>query len=155
MNKQTDVTSGGSRSPYYTYYGFCKDGKMDYWKNKVGEDLDYPGSYEDPNYPEVYDDNSDLYIPTEAYKNYFVGLGATITKARQLKYNEVKEMCGGLDCSSNTIITVNQHFYLNTAYNDISVWSVNYSGSVSRWTNGSGGVGIRPAFEIPTTEFKH
>ena len=153
-NKQTDSAYGGSDYPYYTYFGFCKNDTRDYWKNKVGEGLDYPGSYEDPNYPNVYDENSSLYLPTEAYKNYIEDFGAVITKARQLKYTEIKEICGGLDCSSNSIINVHQFFYLNNAYSSYSVWIINGTGNVGYWTNGSGGVGLRPVFEIPTSELK-
>ena len=152
--RQTSNTQGSSAvnpsERYYAYSAFENSGTS-YWDGKVGPGLDYEGSYSDPDYPEVYDSHSLIYNVTEKYKNDMIKQGLPATSARQLTYLEAKTICGGTDCSSNTMINKSQDFYLNTAQSDSSMWIVYSSGSINYWNNGSGGVGIRPVLEIPTS----
>ena len=161
--RQTDSTIGNNGHPfapgsnqytnrYYAYYRFeNSDTDYSYWEGKVGPGLDYEGSYSGPDYPEVYDSHSVIYDVTEKYKNDMIKQGLPVTSARQLTYSEATAICGGTDCSSNTMINKSQHFYLNTAQSDHAVWTVYTSGSIGYWTNGSGGVGVRPVLVIPTS----
>ena len=70
-----------------TKYGNIAFSSTSYWNRKVGEGLDYPGSYctsvNGTNCVYVYDANSNLKTYVDSYKTYLEGKGATIKSARR------------------------------------------------------------------------
>ena len=97
-----------------------------YWKDKVGNNLQYPGSYSKPNYPYVYDNNSHL---KQYVDSYATRLGVSIIEARLLKYSEAVELgCSEQthSCSNAPSFVTGTTYWLGNAADDNSIWNISY-----------------------------
>ena len=72
--------------------GVVSFSSTNYWMGKIGDDLTYPGKYGFPNYPYVYDSNSNLYNYVELYKTELEKLNANVITARLLTAQEAIEL---------------------------------------------------------------
>ncbi len=110
---------------------------INYWAEKVGEGLLYPGVYSHPaipntNYPYVYDSNSLLYQPVNWYKNYLEeNYGVNIKEARLLSHNEALDLgCQAYQNTCNPFL-IETSFWLGSANNKTIVWWIRKDGAFS------------------------
>ena len=158
-NKKTDVTEGIQNSAVLgsgvgiTAYGNMKFSSNNYWMNKVGSGLDYPGNYAEPNYPYVYDDNCEFYQYIENYKNYLKDNGLNVIEARPIKYSELAELgCKTYDgggCSGSNVpsfIKETTFWTGNASYNYNVLFVRSYG--LDSYVNENPFPGIRPVIVI-------
>ena len=142
-NKKASATEGIQDSEVKgwvssgTEYGNIEFSSTDYWNGKVGSD--YPGTYcnsntysAGTNCTYVYDSNSNLKTYVDQYKTYLEGQGATIKEARLLRVEEAYELgCGNgtWNCNNAPSFVKETSYWLGSASNIISVWSVTSSDS--------------------------
>jgi len=131
-----------------------------YWAGQVGENLKYPGDLAQgvmygPNYPYVYDSNSNLYNYVETYKKELEKLGANINEARLLSYDEAKQF----DINNHSKL-FETSFWFGSAVMETRLWGTykpadrmiynDYRG----YEDGSGmlGGGVRPVIVVNTSD---
>lgn len=122
---------------------------------------------EETTYPsEVYNqkDENGNYMSTvmnyvNEYKEYLEKQGAVINDARLLTYGEATEKGCVFDlptftCSAAPEWIYSTSFWLGTAYNNSTLWSIwSHSSFVNNYYNGIFlRLGVRPVIEVPTTE---
>ena len=107
-----------------------------YWENKVGDDLEYKGSYNCPiinnstSYlcnPYVYDRNNKLYPYVENYKTYLEQYGITIKEARLLSIEEAWNDLGcvvGASRQCTYSFAYETNYWLGNARDDTSAWGI-------------------------------
>lgn len=83
--------------------------ETNYWNSGVGST--YPGSYTDPNYPYVYDSNSNVYTYIEDYKAILNTNNNIVKSAGLMTYQEAT----ALDCKRNRDNSC-QKWLINTSY---------------------------------------
>ncbi len=127
-------------------YGNLQFSATSYWQGKVGDGLEYPGSYGNDNtLPYVYDSNSNLYPYVNAYKDYLEGLGATIKEARLLKVTEQNL----LNSNGKGDIVLLTSFWLGNANSDDCLHNVRATGgSVCNGPSYGAYYGVRPVIVI-------
>jgi prepilin-type N-terminal cleavage/methylation domain-containing protein len=106
------------------YYGTIEFANSKYWDSGVGST--YPGSYSDPNYPYVFDDNSTIYDYLSLYRKYVERLGAKVVDVRLLTYKEAVRLgCNypNLLCTGNSFL-YETSFWLGNAYDYFHVWRI-------------------------------
>ena len=135
-----------------------------YWYGKVGEGLDYPGSYcssntytSGTNCVYVYDSNSNLKTYVDSYKTYLEGKGATIKSARLLKVEEAFELgcnTSSWTCNSAPAFVKETSYWLGSAYSPSTrspffVWYVQSNGVFTYdYYNDDSQFGVRPVIVI-------
>jgi len=150
----------GSTNTEKKLIGIQSFSKKNYWNDKVGEGLTYPGDYSKPNYPYVYDSNSNLYNYVEEYKSELEKLNVNINKARLLTYQEAinlgctssYEIMCPIDTEKNSFIT-ETNFWLGSAYDDDNIWAIRTSGGIQSYDKYSR-LGTRPVLEIKTSDIE-
>ena len=113
----------------------------------------YGGSYSRPNFPYIYDSNSNLY---KYVVNYAKLLGVPVKEARLMTYNEAVELgcqpTGSRKCENYPFLTQTT-FYLGNAVDSEHIWSI-YRTHHFSWTIGPQppytieGMGLRPVIVI-------
>lgn len=129
--------------------GTVKFSSTNYWNEKVGEGLEYPGNYcysstSFSNCAYIYDSNSILYPFVELYKTLLEDMGATIKDARLMTLEESIMLK-----DNNYNAWRETSYWIGTAYSSDVVWNVLYSGAIN--TNDySHGInrGVRPVIVI-------
>jgi prepilin-type N-terminal cleavage/methylation domain-containing protein len=121
------------------FYGTVRFSSTNYWAGKVGNNLDYEGSYSHPNYPYVYydknkqiDSHNEIAVYVESYKKALEKMGAQIKEARLLKYSEVIELGGKADgCvySGEYQFLRETSFWLGSVYDNNYFWEVTTNGN--------------------------
>ena len=143
----------GSKSDRTTY-GNIKFTNDLYWSGNVGIDKQYPGSYNDPNYPYVFDNNSILYQYVSDYKNYLEQFNVNIKEARLLNYSEAIYL--GCDvsirqCKNAIPFFKETSYWLGSALDDEKIFTVNINGDINdtnRADIASYYYGVRPVIVI-------
>ena len=140
-----------------TKYGNIVFSSTSYWNGKVGEGLDYPGSYcasntytSGTNCAYVYDANSNLKTYVDSYKTYLEGKGATIKSARLLRVEEAYELgCGNgaWNCNNAPAFLKETSYWLGSASNAYDVWYVSSLGRFY-YFNDDSYFGVRPVIII-------
>lgn len=124
-----------------------------YWNGKVG--TDYLGSFLDPNYPSVYDENSIIFGYVNDYKDILLEDGVCIIDARLLTYQEAKNLgCSGDSCASAPNWLGSRAYWLGSANTNDNLWRINTnSGFGDYGYNRSYGYGVRPVIVVSTADF--
>ena len=105
-----------------TNYGHDSNLKSEYAKDLGGNNASYSGNP----FPYVYDSNSNLYTHVNNYKKNLESIGADISAARLLTYEEATSTSIGCTPSSNSCPSwiINTSFWLGSAYNNNYVWAL-------------------------------
>ena len=125
-----------------------KFSEKNYWKNKVGKDLQYPGTvdsskityYAEP-YPYVYDSNSDLYSIINAYVDKIKKQGISKVTGRLMSYEEAS--------IAPTDIIFKYDYWLGTAESEYYVYSAAYNFRLINYFSSSS---VRPVILVPTNQ---
>ncbi len=126
------------------YYG--------YWTNSSGKLLSKYGT----SYPtNVFDSNSNLYVPLENYKTYLKNtLGKTSIDARLITYDELIGLgCSGNSCKSAPSWAYSTFYWTASANGNRTVWIVLSYGHFSGYDfDSSGDNGLRPVITISKSD---
>ena len=136
------------------YKGVLKYSSTFYWDQKIQEN----GS----DYPYVYDLNSELYIHVENYRDELEKMGAHISEARLLKYQEAINILGdeysGDSYQCNTYSEDKQFifstsYWLGTAFNTGNIHYIGICGKFSSYgATYPYGYGVRPVIVVNTSD---
>ena len=123
---------------------------ISYWKDKVGTELTYSGSYTGtPNYPYVFDKNSSVYNLVKRYKDKLADYSIVINDVKLPSYEELQGL-------SSDILTGSTNGYITgSVLDDDNYYIVNNSGVVTTTlVNDKNTYAVRPVVIIPTTELR-
>ena len=144
--------------------------KNSYWTGKVGEGLTYPGNYNGPDFPNVYDinyvgelgtDNYSIAYYVEQYKEKIEGIGVNDIDARLLTDQEAVGLgCLANNTSSTCPIETDENsfitgtsFWLSSARSEGGVRIISSSGTFTSFTSGYDSYyGVRPVIVVNTDD---
>ena len=138
----------------HTTYGNIHFSNSNYWKDNVGDGKKYLGSYNGPDFPYVYDENSVLYQYVENYKSYLISIGANVKEARLAKYSELADLgcktyslggCRGADVPGFIKETT---YWIGNASYDYNVYFIRANDAFDSYVNQNTYPGLRPVIVI-------
>lgn len=121
-----------------------------YWKDEVGDELTYSGSYTGtPNYPYVFDSNSSVYNLVKRYKNSLIDFSINVNDVKLPSYEELQGL-------SSSILTDSVNSYITgSVYDDDNYYIVNSSGVLTTTlVSDENTYCVRPVVIIPTSELR-
>ena len=135
--------------------------QTNYWAGQVGENLKYSGDiaqygWYGPNFPYVYDNNSNLYNHIELYKKELEKLGVNINEARLLTYDEAIKF----DVNNHSKL-FETSFWFGSASQETRIWGTHKSANqiLSNFYEGyEDGIclcgGVRPVIVVNTSDIE-
>ena len=138
----------------HTTYGNIIFSNTNYWIGQVGEGKKYPGSYSGPDFPYVYDENSEVYQYVENYKSYLTSIGATIEEARLPKYSELADLgCKTYslgDCRNEEVpaFVKETTYWIGNASYDYNVYFIRATDAFDSYVNQNQYPGVRPVIVL-------
>ena len=108
---------GAERDYTVPAVGVLQFSESNYWDNNGTLKSGYTGSYEYPNFPYIYDNNSNLY---QHITNYARKLGVNVKEARVMSFGEAIELgCNysNYSCSNAPTFLINTTFWLGSTIN--------------------------------------
>mgnify|MGYP004468672747 CR=1 FL=1 len=102
----------------------------------------------------VFDNNSNLYAPTQNYKTYLKNeLGKTSVDARLITYEELISLgCTSTTCNSAPAWVYSSSYWTASANNNYRVWYVRSDGSFDNYAVSSVNYGLRPVITISKSD---
>ena len=140
--------------PRTSVLGFASS---NYWVGNVGNNLTYPGSYNEPDFPYVYNSNSNLYNYVESYKTELEKLGANIQSARLLTYKEILSLgCGTTSgCAAmpeKNKFAISTSYWLGTSDGDYTLQGVASKQITGGYFSQISHLGLRPVIVVKTSD---
>ena len=128
--RQDKDVVGHSQDNSFTY-GDMHYSSSNYWKDKIGDGLTYPGNYctsqEKTNCARIYDSHVLAYNYINQYGDYIRSFGVNVLEARMMTLDE--QYYFRTNKTNAAVIICSTSYWIATAYDNFSVYSVNASPS--------------------------